>query len=85
MAGPVKIVCFDEDSATLAGIAAGDIYGTIVQKPYDIGWQTIIRMDKYLHGDKTQLSDGKILIPSHAVTKDNVAAFQASLKVILQP
>ena len=36
-AGQVKIVCFDEDSDTLAGIAAGDIYGTIVQKPLNIG------------------------------------------------
>ena len=83
--GQVKIVCFDEDSDTLAGIAAGDIYGTIVQRPYEIGRQAIIRMDKYLHGDKTQLSGGKILIPAHVVTKDNVAGFQASLKVILQP
>jgi ribose transport system substrate-binding protein len=84
-AGQVKIVCFDEESDTLAGIAAGDIYGTIVQKPYEIGRQVIIRMDKYLRGDKTQLSDAKILIPAHAVTKDNVAGFQDSLKVILQP
>jgi hypothetical protein len=42
-------------------------------------------MDKYLCGDKTQLTGGKVLIPAHAITKDNVAAFQASLKVILQP
>jgi len=84
-AGQVKIVCFDEDSDTLAGIAAGDICGTIVQKPYEFGRQAIIRMDKYLRGDKTQLSGGKILIPAHAVTKDNIAAFQASLKVILRP
>jgi ribose transport system substrate-binding protein len=84
-AGQVKIVCFDEDSDTLAGIAAGDIYGTIVQKPFEIGRQTLIRMEKYLRGDKTQLGDGKILIPAHAITKDNVAGFQNSLKVILQP
>ena len=50
--GQVKIVCFDEDSETLAGIAAGDIYGTIVQKPFSIGRQTIFGMDKYLHGDR---------------------------------
>jgi ribose transport system substrate-binding protein len=83
--GQVKIVCFDENSDTLDGIADGYIYGTIVQKPYEIGRQAIIRMDKYLRGDKTQFSGGAILIPAHAVTKDNVAAFQASLKVILQP
>ena len=81
-AGKVKIVCFDEYSDTLAGIAAGDIYGTIVQRPYTFGREAVTRMAKYLQGDKTQLSGGKILIPSHAVTKDNVAAFQASRKAI---
>jgi ABC-type sugar transport system substrate-binding protein len=32
----VKIVCFDEHSDTLDGIAAGDIYDTIVQKPMSL-------------------------------------------------
>jgi ribose transport system substrate-binding protein len=78
--GKVKIVCFDVDSETLTGIAAGEIYGTIVQKPFVIGRQAIIRMDKYLHGDKTQLAGGKILIPTKAITRKNVAAFQNFLK-----
>ena len=79
-AGQVKIVCFDEDSETLAGIATGEIYGTIVQKPFVIGRQAILRMDKYLHGDKTQLAGGKVLIPTKAITRENVAAFQNFLK-----
>lgn len=78
--GKVKIVCFDVDSETLTGIAAGEIYGTIVQKPFVIGRQAIIRMDKYLHGDKTQLASGKILIPTKAITRENVVAFQNFLK-----
>jgi ribose transport system substrate-binding protein len=82
--GQVKIVCFDFDSETLAGVAAGEIYGTIIQKPFTIGRQAIIRMDKYLHGDKTQLSDGKIIIPTKAVTKENVAALQNALKTLLE-
>ena len=82
--GQVKIVCFDEDSDTLAGIAAGDIYGTIIQKPFSIGRQTILRMDKYLHGDKSQLAAGKVFISTEKVTKDNVAEIQASLKTIFQ-
>ena len=85
-AGRVKIVCFDEDSDTLAGIADGDIYGTIVQKPLQIGWQAIVRMDKYLRGDKTQLAGGKILIPSRTLTnKEEVIEFQASRKGLLHP
>ena len=82
--GQVKIVCFDFDSETLAGVAAGEIYGTIVQKPYTIGRQTIIGMEKYLHGDKTQLAAGKVFIPTKAVIKDNVAVLQNTLKTLLE-
>jgi ribose transport system substrate-binding protein len=82
-AGQVKIVCFDEDADTLAGIASGDIYGTIVQQPYEFGKQAITRMDKYLQGDKTQLAMGKLYIPTQAIKKDNVADFQAKLKQLL--
>ncbi len=83
--GLVKIVCFDEDSETLAGIAAGEIYGTIVQKPFVIGRQAIMRMDKYLHGDKTQLEGGKVFIPTKAITKDNVASLQHMIQYALEP
>lgn len=83
-AGQVKIVCFDEDTNTLAGIAAGDIYGTIVQSPIEFGRQSIVRMGKYLQGDKTQLAAGNILIPSRPITKDNLAAFQAGRESALQ-
>ncbi len=76
----VKIVCFDEDSDTLAGIAAGDIYGTVVQSPFQIGGQTIFRMTKYLQGDKSQLAAGRVTIYSQEVTKDNVVHFQNLLK-----
>jgi ribose transport system substrate-binding protein len=81
-AGEVKIVCFDEDTDTLAGISSGDIYGTIVQQPYEFGKEAIEKMDKYLHGDKTQLT-GKMYIPTQAIKKDNVADFQAKLKQLL--
>jgi hypothetical protein len=39
-------------------------------------------MEKYLKGDKTQLS-GKIFIPVRDIKKDNVADYQAELKKIL--
>jgi ribose transport system substrate-binding protein len=80
--GQVKIVCFDDEQDTLAGIAAGDIYGTVVQNPFDFGKESVTRMDKYLRGDKSQLS-GKIFIPTRDIKKDNVADYQAELKKIL--
>ncbi len=80
--GKVKIVCFDDEADTLSGIAAGDIYGTVVQNPFEFGKQSVTRMDKYLHGDKSQLS-GKIFIPTRNIKKDNVADYQAEVKKIL--
>ena len=81
--GQVKIVCFEDYSATLDGIAAGDIYGTIVQNPLKIGFQTIVRLEKYLHGDKSQFGNGKILIPSLQITKANLADYLAVQKNVL--
>jgi ribose transport system substrate-binding protein len=80
--GKVKIVCFDDEADTLSGIAAGDIYGTVVQNPFEFGKQSVTRMEKYLKGDKTQLS-GKIFIPVREIKKGNVADYQAELKKIL--
>jgi ribose transport system substrate-binding protein len=81
--GQVKIVCFEDYSATLDGIASGDIYGTIVQNPLKIGFQTILRLEKYLHGDKSQFGNGKILIPSLEITKSNLADYLAVQKNVL--
>ena len=38
---PVKIIAFDEDPRTLQAIDKGEIYGTVVQKPYEFGYQSI--------------------------------------------
>src|SRR3954462_4512560 len=79
--GQVKIVCFDEDAQTLAGVAAGDIFGTVVQQPYEFGKQAITRTAQSLRGDKTAFpADGKQIIPTISLRKDDVPAFQAKLK-----
>jgi ribose transport system substrate-binding protein len=83
--GKVKVVCFDDDNETLGGIAAGDIYGTVVQLSTRIGYDSINRMGKYLSGDKTQLAQGSILFNSLPVTKDMVESVQAWHQDMLQP
>ena len=82
-AGKVKIVCFDEDALTLAGVSDGSIYGTIVQQPYEFGKQAILRMAKYIRGDKEALAGGKLIVPTRAIKKDNVDEFKAQLKELL--
>lgn len=81
--GQVKIVCFDEEAETLAGVASGEVFGTVVQQPFEFGRQAITRMAQYLRGDKSALAGGKQIVPTLNVTQDNVAEFQARLKSIL--
>ena len=78
--GQVKIVCFDEEDEVLTGVAAGQIYGTVVQQPYEFGKQAIARMAKYLGGDKVALAGGKQIVPTLSIKKDGVAEFSAKLK-----
>jgi ribose transport system substrate-binding protein len=75
-AGQIKIICFDAQKDTLDGVAAGEIYASIVQNPYKIGNRTVELMAKYLRGDKAALGDGKILIPCQLVTSSNVEEYQ---------
>jgi len=81
--GKVKIVCFDENDETLEGVASGDIYGTVVQQPFEFGKQAITKMAKHLAGDKEALAGGKQIIPTRSLKKADVAEFKANLKKIL--
>ena len=74
--GQIKIICFDEDDQTLAGVKDGGIYGTIVQQPYEFGYQAIITMNKILNGDKSVVPANKqIFVPTLVIKKDNVEEF----------
>ena len=75
----MKIVCFDEEDETLAGVADGEIFGTVVQQPYEFGKQAITRMAKHLGGDKEALAGGKQIVPTLSIKKDDVAEFKARL------
>lgn len=82
-AGKVKIVCFDENDETLEGVASGDIYGTVVQQPFEFGKQAITKMAKHLVGDKEALAGGKQIVPTKSLKKADVAEFKADLKKTL--
>ncbi|HCQ38083.1 MAG TPA: ABC transporter substrate-binding protein [Verrucomicrobiales bacterium] len=49
----VKIIGFDEDPRTLKAIDAGEIHGTIVQKPYEFGYQAVVALRAMIVGNKT--------------------------------
>jgi ribose transport system substrate-binding protein len=79
--GQVKIIGFDEDPITLGGVKEGSIIGTVVQQPYEWGYQGMKNMAKYLEGDKSWVPADKLLIiPTAIIDKTNVDAFWAQLK-----
>jgi ribose transport system substrate-binding protein len=81
--GKIKIVCFDEEDETLAGVKSGAIFGTIVQQPYEFGKQAITLMAQVLRGDRSVIPASKqIFVPTIAVQKQNVVAFAARLKTL---
>jgi ribose transport system substrate-binding protein len=79
--GQIKVIGFDEDPITLGGVREGTIEGTVVQNPYEWGYQGMKLMAKFLEGDKSGVpADGLIIIPGQVIEKGNVDAFAAELK-----
>ncbi|HZS03282.1 MAG TPA: sugar-binding protein [Blastocatellia bacterium] len=84
-AGKVKIVCFDEEQATLDGIKDGAVFGTVVQQPFEYGYQAVQVMAKILKGDKSVIPESKkILIPTVVVQKNNLEDFRAKMNQMLE-
>jgi len=87
----VKVAGFDEDDVTLQGIKNGTVIGTVVQNPYEYGYQSVRVLSELLKGNKKVIPSGKYIdVPARAVTKDgrkiggkpteNVDEFWADLK-----
>jgi len=74
--GKVKIVAFDEAEETLAGISAGAIEATVVQQPYEFGYQAIHKMAQAARGDRSFIPASKqIIVPTLVVNRANVETF----------
>jgi ribose transport system substrate-binding protein len=83
--GAVKIVGFDEDPQTLRGVADGTILSTVVQQPFEFGYQSMVDMIKYMNGDRSFVpANNLIIIPTRVIDKSNVAAFQTSMRELLK-
>ena len=79
--GQITIIGFDEDPITLGGVKEGTIAGTVVQQPYEWGYQGMKDMAKYLEGDKSVVpADHLMIIPTKLIEKGNVDPFWAELK-----
>jgi len=74
--GRVRIVAFDEADETLAGVKEGAIHATVVQQPYEFGYQAITRMAQAARGDRSFIPENKqIIVPTLVVNRANVDEF----------
>ena len=74
--GRVKIIAFDEADETLAGISDGAIDGTVVQQPFEFGYQAMMRMAQAARGDLSFIPASKqIIVPTLIVNRSNVQDF----------
>lgn len=83
--GSIKVVCFDEGAETLQAIKDGVIHGTVVQKPFEMGYQTIKLLNEIHKGNKAALpANGVVDTGVLTVRKDNVESFWNELKKLTQ-
>lgn len=74
--GKVRIVAFDEADDTLAGVKEGAIHATVVQQPFEFGYQAITRMAQAARGDRSFIPESKqIIVPTLVVHRANVTEF----------
>jgi ribose transport system substrate-binding protein len=83
--GAVQVVCFDEDTETLQAVADGVIHGTVVQKPFEMGYQTIRLLSEIAKGNKAAIpANGVVDTGVLVVRKDNVQSFRDDLEKLTQ-
>lgn len=79
--GEIAVVAFDEDPITLGGVREGTIAGTVVQQPYEWGYQGMKLMAAVLEGDTSGIPENKlVIVPTKIIDASNVDAFEAELK-----
>ena len=83
--GKITVVAFDEDPITLGAVKEGAFAGTVVQQPYEWGYQGMKLLARLQKGDKTKIpADGLIIVPGIVVDKSNVDQFKADLQAKLK-
>jgi ribose transport system substrate-binding protein len=78
--GKITVTGFDDDPVTLGGVKEGTIVATVVQQPFEWGYQGMKLMAKILEGDKSGIpKDTLVIVPTKIVDKANVDDYSKQL------
>lgn len=82
--GEITVIAFDEDPITLGAVRDRSFAGTVVQQPFEWGYQGMKLMSAHLEGDSSDIpEDGLIIVPTRIIDQDNVDSFEAELKAAI--
>ena len=82
--GEIRIVGFDEDAITLRAIADGTCFGTVVQNPFEYGYQSVKILTQIARGEIDLADmDDFIDIPARKIIKGNVMEFWTELNKLI--
>lgn len=82
--GKIQIIGFDEDPVTLGGVKEGTIIGTVVQQPFEWGYQGMKMMASIVEGNKSVIpANGIVIVPGKVIDQSNVDAFIDSMKKMM--
>ena len=78
--GKIQVVGFDTNDETLAGIESGNVYATMMQSPYNIGFESVRVLADIARGEKENLPMfSTFYLACDPVTKTNIADVRDSL------
>ena len=79
--GKIKVVCFDEDASTLQAVEDGVVFSTVVQKPYQFGYESMRILAALARKEDAKIPESKVVDTGvQVVDKSNVDSFWADLK-----
>lgn len=83
----VKIIAFDEHEDTLTGIEDGHIHGTVVQEPYQYGYEAVRILVALTEEDSFQpyAGEGSIYLPCSTVKAENLSELLGKLEAQQTP
>ncbi|HOP79531.1 MAG TPA: sugar-binding protein [Armatimonadota bacterium] len=79
--GKVKIICFDEDAATIEAVKKGSIEATVVQNPFEFGYQSVKVLTALAKKEDAGIPESKVIdTGARVINKSNVGEFEAEFK-----
>ena len=77
----IPIVGFDEEDDTLQGVLDSVVHATVVQQPYEFGYQSVKILTALARGEDAKIPPDKIVeVPVRVIRKDNVQTFWSDLR-----